>query len=66
MTRSKQALRAWTEAQGQNVLAAFVGLEADDRAPATRVFNSEDEAQRWVETEAEALGLPVVWAPRET
>jgi hypothetical protein len=64
MIRKQGAIRAWTEAQGQSVIAAFVGVEADDRAPATRVCHSEDEAQRWVETEAQALGLPVVWAPR--
>jgi len=66
MTRSKGALRAWTEAQGQSVIAAFVGTEADNRAPATRVCRSEDEAQRWVETEAQTLGLPVVWGARTT
>jgi hypothetical protein len=64
MTPSRDALRAWTEAKGQTVLAAYVGVEAPTRAPATRVFSSEAEAQRWVETEAQVLGVPVVWAAR--
>jgi hypothetical protein len=56
-------LLAWIEPGGDDdeLVAAFVGGGAPDRAPATRVCATPDEAREWVETEAYALGVPVHW-----
>ena len=58
---SDGALRAWVEPQGDQTLAAFIGLHETRRAPATRLFPSANEARKWIETEAAAIGLPVRW-----
>jgi hypothetical protein len=63
-------LRAWIERQpGDRFMAGFVGLAVApdgrtavaDRAPATHVCRSPEEAREWVEEEAAAFGLPVEW-----
>jgi hypothetical protein len=63
-------IRAWIEhCSKQGVLAAFVGVPGEGgvplaRLPATRLCASPEEARRWVETEARALGVPVEWVGR--
>jgi hypothetical protein len=60
-------LRAWIETKGGTVCAAFVGVPNGathqhlSRPPATRSCTSSDEARRWIEAEAAALGLPIEW-----
>ena len=60
-------LRAWIETEGGTLCAAFVGVpnaperSHSSRLPATRSCASMDEARRWIESEAAALGLPVEW-----
>jgi hypothetical protein len=63
-------LRAWIEKKpGGKFLAGFVGVvvtpdggvAAANRAPATQVCRSPEEAREWVEDEATAFGLPVEW-----
>jgi hypothetical protein len=63
-------LRAWIERKpGGKFLAGFVGvvvtpdgrMAAANRAPATHVCQSPEEAREWVEDEATAFGLPVEW-----
>jgi hypothetical protein len=63
-------LRAWVERKpGGKFLAGFVGvvvtpdgrIAAADRAPATQVCRSPEEAREWIEDEASAFGLPVEW-----
>jgi hypothetical protein len=61
-------IRAWTDprADDAGVLAAYVGVPGDSqvplqRAPATRLCASAAEARQWIESEAQALGLPVEW-----
>jgi hypothetical protein len=69
MTQSGR-LRAWIERRpGGNFVAGFVGvvvtpdgrMAAANRAPATHVCRSPEEAREWVEDEATAFGLPVEW-----
>ncbi len=69
MTQSGR-LRAWIErTAGGMFRAGFVGVAVNpdghssvaDRAPATLVCQSPEEARHWVEDEATALGLPVEW-----
>jgi hypothetical protein len=64
-------LRAWIERKpGGRFLAGFVGVVVTpdghvavaNRAPATQVCRSPEEAREWVEDEATAFGLPVEWA----
>jgi hypothetical protein len=58
-------LLAWIE-PGDNeheFVAAFVGGDTPDRAPATRLCATPDEAREWVETEADAIGVPVQRIP---
>jgi hypothetical protein len=63
-------LRAWIERQpGGRFMAGFVGVAVApdghvavaNRAPATYVCRSPEEAREWVEDEATAFGLPVEW-----
>jgi hypothetical protein len=63
-------LRAWIERQpGGRFLAGFVGVVVTpdghvavaNRAPATQVHRSPEEAREWVEDEATAFGVPVEW-----
>ena len=60
---SSNGLIAWIEpGSGQEFQAAFVSaVMALRRRPATRRCASPDEARRWVEGEAAALGVPVEW-----
>jgi hypothetical protein len=60
---SSRGLVAWIEPKGSHYLAAFVSEKARwFRYPATRLFSAIEEARRWVEQEAAALGgIPVVW-----
>ena len=45
--------------------AEFVGSKARQRLPASACHPSRDEAERWVQTEAAALGVDVEWtSPR--
>ena len=55
------ALRAWIERCGDCFIAAFVGRDADTRAPARRVCATPEEARGWVEVEAKLLDVPVEW-----
>jgi hypothetical protein len=67
-------IRAWIEHHCPNrgVLAAFIGMPGEgdmplQRLPATRLFASLDEARRWVDDEARALGgVPVEWVDGTT
>jgi hypothetical protein len=55
-------LLAWVEPQrDQEFLTAYVGGAAAKRRPATQLCASPDDARRWVEHEAAALGLTVAW-----
>jgi hypothetical protein len=58
-------LLAWiTESDQERYLASFVGADAvADRAPATQLCSNRADAERWVENEAAAFGLPVAWMP---
>jgi hypothetical protein len=63
-------LVAWiTLRREEEFLASIVGGGAlPDRAPATQLCSSSDEARQWIEDQAAALGLPVAWmseAPRD-
>lgn len=59
-------LFAWIEPRNTDgFMAALVGGGAQQRVPATQLFRSPDEARRWVEAEAAALGVPVEWLPRD-
>jgi hypothetical protein len=65
-------LLAWIEPRdGEAVQAAFVGAivagttkAAAQRAPATLICASRQEAMQWVESEAAAIGIPVEWVAR--
>ena len=68
--RQNGRLRAWIERKPEGkFLAGFVGevvapdghIAAGNRAPATQVCRSPEEAREWVEDEATAFGLPVEW-----
>ena len=59
---SNGSLRAWINRHETKVIAAFVGADEPNRAPALRECGSEAEARAWVESEAAELGLPVVWS----
>jgi hypothetical protein len=54
---------AWIEPKGSHFVAAFASAKTRwFRDPATRLFSAVEEARRWVEQEAAALGgVPVVW-----
>jgi hypothetical protein len=54
---------AWIEPKEDHCAAAFVsGATRELRAPATGLFSSVDEAHRWVEQEAAAVGgVPIAW-----
>ena len=56
-------LLAWIERCDDDAyVAAFVGKPAaHQRAPATQLCASSDEARQWVEHEAAEFGLPVEW-----
>ena len=55
-------LLAWIEPQANDeFLAAYVGSAATERAPATQICRSSDEARDWVRNEAAALGVPIHW-----
>lgn len=58
-------LLAWiTESDRERYLASFVGADAAaDRAPATHLCSNRAEAERWIENEAAAFGIPVAWVP---
>jgi hypothetical protein len=60
---SSRGLVAWIEPQGSRYVAAFVSAKTRwFRDPASRLFSAVEEARRWVEQEAAALGgVPVVW-----
>jgi len=64
----ERSLLAWveTEPDGNGVLASFVGAWAADRKPAMRTFATPDQARRWVEVEASAVGLPIDWVNRDS
>jgi hypothetical protein len=54
---------AWIEPKGSNFMAAFISAKTRwFRDPATGLFSAVEEARRWVEQQAAALGgVPVVW-----
>jgi hypothetical protein len=60
---SGHGLVAWIEPKGSHYMAAFVSAKTRwFRDPATRFFSAAEEARRWVEQEAAALGgARVVW-----
>jgi hypothetical protein len=59
-------LLAWIEPRTSNeCLAAFVAAAAAaERAPATQLCATPDQARQWVEEEAAALGVSVAWVSR--
>src|SRR5215469_4369662 len=61
---SRHGLVAWIEPKGSHYVAAFVSAQTRwFRDPATRLFSAVEEARRWVEQEAAALGgVPVIWS----
>jgi hypothetical protein len=55
-------LLAWVIAHADHTFtAAFVGADARSRNPASQVHASHDDAARWVEAEAAAIGLSIEW-----
>ena len=60
---SGRGLVAWIEPKDGHYVAAFVSAKTRWlRDPATRLFSAVEEARRWVEQQAAALGgVPVVW-----
>jgi hypothetical protein len=60
---SGRGIVAWIEPSDSHHMAAFVSaMTRWFRDPATRLFRTVEEARRWVEQEAAALGgVPVVW-----
>jgi hypothetical protein len=56
-------LVAWIEPKGSHFMVAFVSTTNRwSRDPATRLCTTVEEARRWIEQEAAALGgVPVVW-----
>jgi hypothetical protein len=54
-------LLAWIKPKNRRFMAAFVTAAAPLRPPATRDCGSVEEAKRWIEREAHALRVPVVW-----
>ena len=65
---SGRGLVAWIEPKGSHYVAAFVSVKTRwFRDPATRLFSAVEEARRWVEQEAAALGgVPVIWRVNPT
>jgi hypothetical protein len=62
-------LLAWIEPKDDHYTAALVTASAKNRLPATRNCASAEEAKAWVEREAAALQVPVIWTdqpPRST
>jgi hypothetical protein len=55
-------LLAWIEPKNDHYTAAFVTATAKHRLPATRDCGSVEEAKAWIENEAAALHVPVLWA----
>ena len=62
------SIRAWTEVSEayDGVTAFYVGVPPDShiplsRRPAARMFLSAGDAQRWVEKEAQTIGVSVEW-----
>jgi hypothetical protein len=64
MPFSDDRLLACIEPSEQEFEAAFVSAASSRRAPATRRCRSPDEGRKWVEREAEKLGLRVEWTDR--
>jgi hypothetical protein len=62
-SQSGGSLLAWIKRSAhERFVAAFVGADAAaDRAPATHLCATREEAQRWVENEAAALSVPIHW-----
>ena len=60
---SGRGLVAWIEPKGSHFMAAFISAKTRCfRDPATRLFSAVEDARRWVEQQAAALGgVPVVW-----
>jgi hypothetical protein len=59
----RDKLIAWIEPRtSDEYLAAFVAAPfAAERAPATQLCSSPDDARQWVEGEAAALGVAIKW-----
>jgi hypothetical protein len=55
-------LLAWIEPKDDHYTAAFVTAAAKHRPPATRDCASVEEAKAWVEAEAAALRVSVIWS----
>ena len=64
MPFSNHTLLACIEPREREFEAAFVSAAASRRAPATRRCRSPDEGKKWVEREAEKLGVRVEWTNR--
>jgi hypothetical protein len=58
-------LLAWIEPKDDHYTAALVTAAAQ-RLPATRDCGSVEEARAWVESEAVALHVPVIWTGHPT
>jgi hypothetical protein len=54
-------LLAWIEPKAHRCTAGFVSAAVSGRPPATRDCASIEEARQWVEDEAAALQVSVVW-----
>ena len=59
----RDKLLAWIEPRtSDEFLAAFVAAPlAAERAPATQLCSSPDDARQWVEEEAATLGVAIKW-----
>jgi hypothetical protein len=58
-------LVAWIEPKGDHYTAAFVTAAAKHRLPATRDCAAVEEAKAWVEEEAAALRVSIIWTDPE-
>jgi hypothetical protein len=54
-------LLAWIEPKKDHYTAALVTTAAPRRLPATRDCGSVEEAKAWIEGEAAALQVAVIW-----
>jgi hypothetical protein len=61
--RCDGSLLAWiTQSAQERFVAAFVGAGAvHQRAPATQLCSTRDEAEQWVKDEAAALDVSIEW-----
>ena len=61
MPLSGNKLSAWIELIDDKFVAALRAAQTPNRAPATRLCSTVEEAKEWVEREVAALDVPMEW-----